>query len=60
MNGDGARHRYSPLDEKVASLVDQLAVAYGKQRVPILSLILTEHEDRARCFVEAYRLNRAT
>jgi hypothetical protein len=60
MNGDVARYRYAPLDEKLPSLVDQLAVAYAKQRVPILSLILTEHQDRIRCFVEAYRLNRVT
>ena len=59
-DGDTARYRYAPVDEKLESLVDQLAVAYAKQRVPILSLILTEHADRIRGFVEAYRLNRVT
>ena len=59
-NGDVARYRYAPVDEKLGSLVDQLAVAYAKQRVPILSLILTEHADRIRGFVEAYRLNRVS
>ncbi len=60
LNGEGVRYRYAPANEKLPSLVDQLAVAYAKQRVPILSLILTEHEDRTRCFVEAYRVNRVT
>ena len=59
-NGDPAKYRYSPVDDKLESLVDQLAVAYAKQRVPILSLILTEHADRIRGFVEAYRLNRVS
>lgn len=59
-NGDVARYRYAPVDEKLASLVDQLAFAYAKQRVPILSLILTERADRIRGFVEAYRLNRVS
>lgn len=57
-NGDGAKYRYAPVDTELESLVDHLAVAYAKQRVPILSLILTEHADRIRGFVEAYRLNR--
>jgi hypothetical protein len=60
MNGEVATYRYAPVDQTLASLVDQLAAAYAKQRVPILSLILAEHEDRTRCFVEAYRLNRAS
>ena len=57
-NSDGAKYRYAPVDKDLESLVDQLAIAYAKQRVPILSLILTEHADRIRGFVEAYRLNR--
>lgn len=59
-NSDVAKYRYAPADEKLESLVDQLAGAYAKQRVPILSLILTEHTDRIRGFVEAYRLNRVS
>ena len=59
-NDDVTRYRYAPVDKELESLVDQLAVAYAKQRVPILSLILTEHADRIRGFVEAYRLNRVT
>ena len=59
-NEDVATYRYAPVDRQLASLVDQLAVAYTKQRVPILSLILTEHADRIRGFVEAYRLNRVS
>ena len=56
--GSVAKYRYAPGNKELESLVDQLAVAYAKQRVPILSLILTEHADRIRGFVEAYRLNR--
>ena len=59
-NNDVAKYRYAPVDERLESLVDQLAAAYAKQRVPILSLILTEHADRIRGFVEAYRLNRVS
>ena len=57
-NGDGPKYRYAPVDKELESQVDHLAVAYAKQRVPILSLILAEHADRIRGFVEAYRLNR--
>jgi len=59
-NGDVEEFRYGPVDERLVSLVDQLAVAYAKQRVPILSLILTENSDRTRCFIEAYKLNRVS
>jgi hypothetical protein len=59
-DGYTAKYRYAPGDERLESLVDQLAAAYAKQRVPILSLILTEHADRIRGFVEAYRLNRVS
>jgi predicted transcriptional regulator len=51
-----SEYRYAPGDRELASLVDQLAHAYSKQRVPILSLILTRHPDRIRGFAEAYRL----
>jgi hypothetical protein len=59
-HGDATRYRYAPGDKKLESLVDQLSVAYAKQRVPILSLILAEHTDPIRGFVEAYRLNRVS
>jgi hypothetical protein len=59
-NSDVAKYRYAPADKNLESLVDQLAAAYAKQRVPILSLILTEHADRIRGFVEAYSLNRVS
>ena len=51
-----SKYSYEPADEAVASVVDQLAVAYAKQRVPILSLILSEHPDRIRGFREAFRV----
>lgn len=58
--GATCKYRYAPVDKELASIVDQLAIAYSKQRVPILSLILTRHPDRIRGFAEAYRLNRVT
>jgi DNA-directed RNA polymerase specialized sigma subunit len=54
--GVKSQYSYDPVDEEVASMVDHLAVAYAKQRVPILSLILSEHPDRIRGFAEAFRL----
>ena len=52
------KYRYHPLNEALRSMVDQLAVAYSKQRVPILSVILAEHPDRTRLFAEAFRIIR--
>lgn len=54
--GAVSKYRYAPVDEELAAIVDQLAITYSKQRVPILTLILTEHPDRIRGFAEAYRL----
>jgi hypothetical protein len=55
---DELRYRYDPTDQQAATMVDQLAMAYAKQRVPILSLILAEHSDRVRRFAEAFRVTR--
>lgn len=54
--GTSAKFRYAPANKELGSIVDQLAVAYSKQRVPILSLILAKHPDRIRGFAEAFRL----
>lgn len=51
-----SKYYYAPGNRELASLVDQLAVAYSKKRVPILSLILAEHPDKIRGFAEAFRL----
>lgn len=51
-----SKYYYAPANRELASLVDQLAVAYSKKRVPILSLILAEHPDKIRGFAEAFRL----
>lgn len=50
-----SRYIYQPVED-FALQVDQLAGAYSRQRVPILSLILTEHPDKIRGFAEAFRL----
>jgi hypothetical protein len=57
-NLDKHKYRYHPVNEALRSMVDQLAVGYSKQRVPILSVILAEHTDRTRLFAEAFRIIR--
>ena len=47
---------YHPSDLAALGLVNDLAVAYSKQRIPVLSLILGEGPDRIRLFAEAFRL----
>lgn len=51
---------YQPHDRASAQLVDRLAVAYSQQRVPILSLILSERSNRIRLFAEAFRIIRGS
>jgi biotin operon repressor len=57
-NPDKHKYRYHPVNEALRSMVDQLAVGYSKQRVPILSVILAEDSDRTRLFAEAFRIIR--
>lgn len=55
---DNSRFRYHPATSVQRSIVDQLAIAYRKQRVPILSAILAEDPNKVRRFVEAFKLAR--
>lgn len=57
-NLDKHKYRYQPVNEALRSMVDQLAMGYSNQRVPILSVILAEHTDRTRLFAEAFRIIR--
>ena len=57
-NLDKHKYRYQPVNEALRSMVDQLAVGYSSQRVPILSVILAEHTHRTRLFAEAFRIIR--
>lgn len=57
-NADKPRYRYQPLNASLRSMVEQLAAGYSKQRVPILSVILSKHSDRTRLFAEAFRIIR--
>ena len=57
-NTDKTRYRYHPESTALDSMVDHLAVAYRKQRVPILSAILGEDPNKIRRFVEAFKLTR--
>ena len=54
--GNGPSYWYYPSDPQAIRLVDELAVAYSKQRIPVLSLILTKRSNRIRLFAEAFRL----
>ena len=57
-NTDKPKYKYQPLNASLRSMVEQLAVGYSKQRVPILSTILTKHPDRTRLFAEAFGIIR--
>ena len=57
-NADKPSYRYQPLNPSLRSMVEQLAVGYSKQRVPILSAILSKHSDRTRLFAEAFGIIR--
>jgi len=54
--GDEPLYSYSLSDRGISNLVNELALAYSKQRIPVLSLILTKRPDRIRLFAEAFRL----
>jgi predicted transcriptional regulator len=57
-NADKPRYRYQPLNASLRSMVEQLAAGYSKQRVPILSAILSKPSDRTRRFAEAFQIIR--
>lgn len=52
-------YTYHPVNATLGGMVDKLAAAYPKQRVPILSAILAEEPDKIRRFVEAFKLARS-
>lgn len=56
---DKLKYRYHPLNATIGSLIEHLADGYSRQRVPILSVMLTDHPDRARLFAEAFRIIRS-
>src|ERR1041384_650542 len=56
---DKSKYRYHPVNPTLGSIVDRLAIAYPKQRVPILSAILAEDQNKVRRFVEAFKLTRS-
>jgi predicted transcriptional regulator len=58
-NFEKSKYRYHPANKTLGSMVDRLAVAYPKQRVPILSAILAAEPNKARRFVEAFKLARS-
>lgn len=58
-NVDKSNYQYHPANKKLGSIVSRLAVAYRKQRVPILSAILAEEPNKVRRFVEAFKCARS-
>ena len=57
-NKDKSKYRYHPGNPTTGEIVDRLAIAYPKQRVPILSAILAEDPNKVRRFVEAFKVVR--
>jgi hypothetical protein len=57
-SADKSKYWFHPVNAELWSMVDQLAMAYRKQRVPILSAILAEDPTKHRRFVEAFKLAR--
>ena len=53
---DDSRYEYHPVNAKLGSTVEQLAAAYSRHRVPILSVILADNSHRPRRFAEAFRI----
>jgi DNA-binding IclR family transcriptional regulator len=58
-NKDKSKYRYHPVNATIGSIVDRLAMAYPRQRVPILSAILAEDPNKVRRFVEAFKVVRS-
>jgi predicted transcriptional regulator len=54
-NQDKSNYRYHPVNPTIGSIVDRLAIAYPRQRVPILSAILAKDPNKVRRFVEAFK-----
>ena len=53
------KYRYHPINATLRSMVEQLATAYSRQRVPILTTILSGRRNRTRLFAEAFRMIRS-
>ena len=56
---DKSKFRYHPGNPTFGSIVDNLAIAYRKQRVNILSAILAKDPNKVRSFVEAFKVVRS-
>jgi predicted transcriptional regulator len=55
---DKPKFSYHPVNAQLGALVEQLAVGYSEQRVPILSMLLANQAERPRLFAEAFRIIR--
>ncbi len=55
---DKLKYRYHPVNAAMRSMIENLASGYARQRVSILSVMFTDHPDRARLFAEAFRIIR--
>ena len=59
-NSNGTRYQYQPSSASLRTMVDRLAVAYSKQRIPILSAILAEDPSHIQRFIEAFKFVRSS
>ena len=56
---DGAyedRYRYNPSAQELNQILSQLATAYERQRVAVLTLIFAKRVDKVQLFKETFRL----
>lgn len=55
-NTDEAKYIYQPANVRSEYMVNELAIAYSKRRIPILSMLLNDCAGRPRVFAEAFRI----
>lgn len=56
---DGHNVKYSPADDELARLVDELAEAYARQLIPVTNLIHAKHR-RIRQFADAFKFRKGS
>jgi hypothetical protein len=52
------RYRYTPANEELDRVVDDLAASYAKYRVAVIGLIFARPSERITLFADAFRIRR--
>jgi predicted transcriptional regulator len=50
------RYRYQPASDEVTQMIRQLSKAYAKQRIAVLTMILSNPVDKVHRFTETFRM----